>query len=143
MWQSLTPASAEKASTVWLAHPTCKPQLMTMHQSVGTGGGPVYIPSEGAASKPYETLLGKRVIYTTHCATLGDAGDIILADLSRYGVGLRREMRLDKSQHYSFNTDEEYWRLIARVDGKPLDSSTTTLPDGTEVAPFVTLAERA
>ncbi|MCK4412235.1 MAG: phage major capsid protein [Candidatus Eisenbacteria sp.] len=143
MWGRLTPASASRSSLVWLAHPTTLVQLLNMSKAVGTGGVPVFMPANGASGRPADTLMGRPLILTAHCSTLGTAGDLILADLSRYGIGLRRDVRLDRSGHAAFTSDEEYWRLIARVDGQPLDNRTTLLPDGTEVAPFVTLETRS
>ena len=39
---------------------------------------------------------------------MGDKGDIILADLSQYVIGMRREMNIAKSGHVGFVKDETY-----------------------------------
>jgi HK97 family phage major capsid protein len=83
-------------------------------------------------------------LFSEKTEKLGDKGDIILADLSQYVVGLRSEMRFDMSIHVHFQTDELLARLIERHDGQPLWDAPLTLEDGsTTVSPFVTLAERA
>ena len=52
------------------------------------------------------TMLTRPVIFTEKTEPLGDQGDILLADLSHYVIGLRNEMRIDLSQHVYFTTDE-------------------------------------
>lgn len=142
MWSRLHPDAAANGNVAWLCHPTVLPQLFQMSVVVGVGGVPVFMPANQAAGSPNTMLMGKPLHVTSHCSALGDAGDIILADLSRYAIGLRQELRLDRSPHVYFTSDQEAWRLLARVDGQPMDSETVTLPDGTEVSYFVTLAAR-
>ncbi len=90
------------------------------------------------------TILTRPVIFTEKTEKLGDLGDVILADLSQYVVGLRSEMRFDTSIHANFETDELVSRLIERHCGQPLWDSPLTLEDGsTTVSPFVTLSERS
>jgi len=43
------------------------------------------------------TLLGKEVLFTEKCPALGAKGDLILADLSQYAIGMRKEIALDRS----------------------------------------------
>ena len=62
-----------------------------------------------------------------------------MTDLSRYGIGLRQETRVDVSGHVYFESDQAAWRLIERVDGQPLDDDKTTMPDGTELSATVVL----
>ena len=89
------------------------------------------------------SILTRPVIFTEKTETLGDKGDIMLADFSQYVVGLRSGMRFDTSVHVAFETDELLSRIIERHDGQPLWDSALTLEDGsTTVSPFVVLAER-
>lgn len=127
-------------NSVWIAHQTTIPQLLTLTLDVGTAGThiPVMKESDGKFS-----ILTRPVIFTEKTEVLGDKGDIILADFSQYLIGLKEEMRIDLSGHFYFTTDETLARLIERHDGLPLWDTTLTLEDGsTEVSPFVTLAER-
>ena len=138
MWSRLHPQSASRA--VWLCHPQTLPMLFQLSVTAGVSGFPVWMPANGAP--PLPTLMGRPVIVTAHCAALGDVGDLILADFSRYLIGMRREVRLDTSIAPYFANDQVAWRFIARVDGMPADSSTTLLPDGFECSPFVVLGAR-
>ncbi|MCG6537357.1 MAG: phage major capsid protein, partial [Syntrophales bacterium LBB04] len=129
------------ANSVWVAHQTTIPQLLTLSLSVGTGGAPVPVMTRGA-NGGFE-ILTRPVIFTEKTVAVGNKGDIMLADFSQYCVGLRGEMRFDTSIHVGFTTDELYARLIERHDGQPLWDSPLTLEDGsTTVSPFVLLADR-
>lgn len=128
-------------NSVWIAHPTTIPQLGKLSIDIGTGGShvPVLKESDGKFS-----ILTRPVVFTEKTESLGNAGDIMLADFSQYVIGLREEMRIDFSGHVYFDTDEMACRLIERHDGFPLWDESLTLEDGsTTVSPFVTLEERA
>jgi HK97 family phage major capsid protein len=134
----LHPASFKNA--VWICQVSAIPQLLSLSQSVGVGGSNYPVLSE--ANGTWQ-MLTRPVVFTEKTEKLGDKGDIILADLSQYVVGLRSEMRFDMSIHVHFSTDELLARLIERHDGQPLWDSPLTLEDGvTTVSPFVTLDAR-
>ena len=127
-------------NSVWVVHQSAIPQLLQITIPVGTGGSfvPVMRESNGQFS-----ILTRPVLFTEKTETLGSKGDIILADLSQYVVGLRDGMRFDTSIHAHFTTDELLSRIIERHDGQPLWDSALALADGsTTVSPFVTLAAR-
>ena len=127
-------------NSVWVCHQSTIPQLLTLSVAVGTGGShiPVMTESNGKFS-----MLTRPVIFTEKTEVLGSQGDILLADMSQYVVGLRSEMRIDLSQHVYFTSDEGAARLIERHDGQPLWGEALTLEDGsTTVSPFVTLETR-
>ena len=141
MFSSLYPGGIDRA--IWLIHPSVVPQLFTMSLSVGTGGIPVYMPADQGAGRPHNKLMGLPVVVSEKVETLGTEGDIILADLSQYGIGLRGELQLEASGAPAFTTDETYFRLIIRIDGQPLWDEVLTLKDGTTtVSPIVTLEAR-
>ncbi len=128
-------------NSIWICQVSAIPQLLQLSMSVGTGGSfyPVLTESNGQWR-----ILSRPVIFTEKTEPLGDKGDIILADLSQYVVGLRSGMRFDQSIHVHFTTDELLARLIERHDGQPLWSEALTLEDGANtVSPFITLEERA
>ncbi|HUV58953.1 MAG TPA: phage major capsid protein [Desulfatiglandales bacterium] len=138
MMASMYAGSFKKS--IWIAHQSTIPSLLTLSLSVGTGGDHIPVMKE---SNGNFTMLTRPVIFTEKTEVLGDEGDIILADLSQYVVGLRSGMRFDTSIHVHFETDELLGRIIERHDGMPLWNESLTLADGsTEVSPFVTLAER-
>ena len=128
------------ANSVWICHQTTIPQLLSLSIAIGTGGS--FVPVMSQKDGKF-TMLTRPVIFSEKNEVLGNAGDIILADLSQYVIGLREEMRIDYSAHLYFNTDEHAARLIERHDGMPIWDESLTLEDGsTTVSPFVTLAAR-
>jgi HK97 family phage major capsid protein len=126
---------------VWLINQNIEPQLYTMAVAVGTGGIPVYMPAGGLSSAPYGTLMGRPVIPSEFCATLGTAGDIILADLSQYIVIDKGGMQSASSIHVNFTTDETAFRFVYRIDGQPLWKTYLTPYKGSTSyqSPFVVL----
>jgi HK97 family phage major capsid protein len=131
-----------KDSGVWLINPTVIPQLLSL--TMGSGNFLVYTPPNGLAGAPYGTLLGKPIIYTEHAKTLGSKGDVILADLSQYGI-LEKSNGINTvaSMHLKFDYDMGTYRLTYRWDGQPMDASAFTPENGDSLSPFVTIAERA
>lgn len=127
-------------NSVWVAHQTCIPQLLTLSLAIGTGGDRIPVMTE---SNGQFKILTRPVLFTKKTEPLGDKGDILLADFSQYVVGLRSGMTFDTSIHVHFTTDELLSRIIERHDGQPLWDEALTLEDSTTtVSPFVTLAER-
>jgi len=137
------------SGAVWLANQNCLPQLAAMSLSVGTGGAPVWLPAGGISGAPYDTLMGKPLIWSKHCSTLGDQGDIILADWSQYLVGQKSGQsatgKFDTSIHLKFDADQTCFRFVFRIDGQPWWPSALTPPQATTdtLSPFVVLDERA
>jgi HK97 family phage major capsid protein len=78
------------------------------------------------------------------CSTLGDKGDIILADFSQYLLIDKGQMQNATSIHVKFVNDETAFRFVYRLDGQPMWNSALTPYKGSDtLSPFVTLAERA
>jgi len=61
---------------------------------------------------------GKEVLFTEKCPALGAKGDLILADLSQYAIGMRKEIALDRSNVPGWMEDMTDYRVIVRVDGQ-------------------------
>jgi HK97 family phage major capsid protein len=145
MWAQLWAPS--QARSVWLINQSCYPELFNMSLAVGTGGSAVYIPPGGASASPYGTLFGRPVIPIEQAATLGTAGDIILADMSQYITATKGGIQTASSIHLRFNYDETTFRWVFRADGQPSwNSSLTPYKDAATslpVSPFVVLATRA
>jgi len=59
--------------------------------TIGTGGAQIPVFREESGKF---TLLGKEVLFTEKCPALGAKGDLILADLSQYAIGMRKEIAL-------------------------------------------------
>jgi HK97 family phage major capsid protein len=137
----------DKSNAVFMANDNTFVQLATMSLSVGTAGAPVWLPAGGASGKPYDTLMGKPLIFTEHCQKLGDAGDILFADWSQYLVGQKSggTVQFASSIHLKFDADQVAFRFVFRVDGQPWWSSALIGRYATSdtLSPFVTIAERA
>lgn len=135
-----------RANAVWLINQDIEPQLYQMaFDPKASSKVPVYLPPTGAAGTPYGTLLGRPVIVTEACETLGDQGDIILADMSQYLSAVKvGGVRSDVSIHLWFDYDTTAFRFIFRVGGQPWWSSAIDKRDGSNtLSCFVTLDERA
>lgn len=89
------------------------------------------------------SILGRPAFVSEFLPALGTPGDIMLADLTQYAVGVRSDIRLELSKDVYFASAELAHRVIVRVDGQPLWNELMTLEDGsTTVSPFVVIEER-
>lgn len=141
MWSRMWAPSRQNA--IWFINQDLEPQLFSMYVAVGATGVPVYLPANGLAGSPYSTLMGRPVIPVEYCQTLGDLGDIILADLSQYWMIDKGGMQRASSIHVKFIEDETCFRFVYRTDGQPSWPAALTPFHGTvTVSPFVTLAAR-
>ncbi len=142
MWSRLMARS--RTNAIWVVNQDCEPQLNQMSVAVGTGGVPVYLPAGGASAQPYSTLFGRPVVAIEQCATLGDTGDIMLCDFSKYQAIDKGGLQNDVSIHVRFIYDEQVFRFVYRFDGQPVLGSAITPYKGTNtLSHFVKLAERA
>jgi HK97 family phage major capsid protein len=151
MWARM-PARLRK-NAVWLCNQDIEPQLYQLNIKIknvaGTenvGGiaipaGVVFTPA-GQNGNAYATLMGRPVIPVEYCATLGTAGDIILADLSQY-LGIDKPIAAASSMHVRFLYDEMTFRFVYRFNGQPTWASAVTPYKGTNtVSPFIILQTR-
>lgn len=134
-----------RQNAVWLINQDCEPQLMTMGFPTSATAVPVYLPPGGLASTPYGTLLGRPVIPVQGCQTVGDAGDIILADLTQYLTAVKTMgIRADVSMHLWFDYDTLAYRFIFRVAGMPWWAAAITPKNSSNtLSCFVALAARS
>jgi len=141
-----------RSNAVWLINQDIEPQLMQANLKIknvagseNVGGSHVYMPPGGISQSPYGTLFGRPVIPTQACETLGDKGDIIFADMSKYLSVLKTGgIRQDVSMHLWFDYDMSAYRFIFRVGGQPWWNSAISPRDGSNtLGCFVTLDERA
>jgi HK97 family phage major capsid protein len=147
MWARVHPSAQTRG--VWMCSPSALPQLLTMVHKIrnvaGTeivGGSPMFVIN--ASGDTPMTIFGRPLIVTELCSQVGDPGDIIFADWSRYLVLAKRSWRMDVSGDASFMTDASVYRLIARVAGQPMLSGPITPRYGTDTLSWaVTLEERA
>ena len=138
MWNRLW--SRSRANAVWYINQELEPYLYTLK----IGDKPVYIPAGGLSEKPYGTLFGRPVVPIEQCSAAGEVGDIILADIGQYLLIDKGGVKSASSIHVRFLYDENVFRFIYRVDGKPIWTKPLTPYKGSAtVSPFVTLAKRS
>jgi HK97 family phage major capsid protein len=138
MWSRLNAIGRKRA--VWLVNPDVESALgdMFLDPSVAT---PAASPVYDAASR---TLMGRPIVATEAASKLGDAGDIILGDLSQYLLlmktgGIQQDFSLD----CWFDFDISAFRFRFRVAGLPWLNAPVTPPySSTTRSDFVTLAAR-
>lgn len=146
--------SRSLASAVWLINPNVLPQLLKLSMAgtdnegnaVTGWGSLVYMPPNGLSQSPYGTLMGRPVVHTEACETLGDLGDIIFADLKQYLLLIKSgtNPRVETSMHLWFDQDLVAFKFVLRVGGQPWWSTTLSGRDGTPTtySPFVALEAR-
>lgn len=132
------------ARAEWFANQALIPQLAQLQLAIGTGGVPLYIPSNGlAGSPPFGTLWGRPLNFIEQASAPGDVGDIVLADLSQYMTISKGGIKEASSIHVYFDTDETAFRWVWRINGQPYWSTAVTPFKGSAtLSPFVTLAAR-
>jgi HK97 family phage major capsid protein len=139
MYARMLPGSLGRA--VWIANINLFPELALMALSVGTGGSAIWL-NNGQVSAPV-SILGRPVYFTEKMPTLGDAGDIAFVDASYYGIGDRQSLTMSSSTHVAYASDKTAFRIIERLDGRPLVLSALTPVKGTStLSPFVQIAAR-
>lgn len=142
------PASSFKRA-VWLVNQDAIPQIMQLGFAVtdGTttnvGAGALYMgPGQMANQGAYGSLLGRPIVVTEACAALGTAGDIILADLSKYlAVVKTGGVKSDVSMHLWFDQAITAFRFILRMNGQPWLSSAIARKNGSNTLSTVVTLE--
>jgi HK97 family phage major capsid protein len=130
-----------KRRAVWLVNTDIFPQLL----SLTWGSGTAAVPLARWGDDGDLMLCGRPVVEHEASSSLGNLGDIILADLGEYFVtNPDDQLVIAFDPDRAYISDEGAFRFVLRVDGHPAWSSPTTPLNGTvTVSPFVTLAARA
>lgn len=137
MWNRLW--SKSRVNAVWYINQEIEPYLYTLK----LGDKPVYIPAGGISEKPYGTIFGRPVVPLEQCSAAGEVGDIILADVGQYLLIDKGGIKAASSIHVRFLYDENVFRFIYRVDGKPIWNKPLAPYKGkATVSPFVALDKR-
>jgi HK97 family phage major capsid protein len=133
-----------QAGAVWFVNQDVLPALETLKFEVGVGGVPVMLPPGGLSDSPYARLYGKPVVPLEYCSTLGTVGDVILANLNAYAVGIKGLVDASYSMHLKFDYAQTAYRVIFEIDGMPwLNSAITPFKGSNTTSPIITLATRA
>jgi HK97 family phage major capsid protein len=136
--------------SVWLTNQDCVPQILALGLEVtkadGTaaGAGAIYLPPNGLANQStYGSLLGRPIIVTEACATLGTEGDLVLADLSKYLSVVKGQLKSDVSIHLWFDQNTTAFRFVLRMNGQPWLSAPIARKNGSNtLSHFVSLQTR-
>ena len=129
------------ANVVWLMNPDCFQQVMQL----SLNSNPIWVPAnQGFAAAPNGLLMGRPIVLTDACDTVGDQGDIILANMSGYrAITKAGGAEFATSMHLWFDQDLMAFRLIFRMDGQPTLTSAVTPPNSAITrSHFVALAAR-
>lgn len=137
--------SALRRTAIWIINQDVEAQLQAL-AFIGTNSPvPLFMPAGGLSASPFSTLKGRPVVYHQATSTLGDQGDVILADMRQYATVVKRGgIKVDVSMHLYFDADAMAFRFILRVGGHPWLSAPVQPRVGSNtLSPFVTLDERA
>ncbi|MEI6317424.1 MAG: phage major capsid protein [Pseudomonadota bacterium] len=144
---------AVRRNAVWLINQDIEPQLLTINNTfkndVGSAaiaaGVSGLIPEGGLRFDPTNgTLMGRPIISTEACSSIGTTGDIILAYLSGYFApykagGVQEAM----SMHLWFDQGMTAFRWTFRIGGQPWLSAPISRRNGSNtLSHFVALETR-
>jgi HK97 family phage major capsid protein len=126
---------------IWLANHDCIPQLMSLTQTVGTGGVPVsYFQMQpgGQAS-----LLGRPLFFSEYMPKIGDTGDLLLGNWAEYLEGTLSPLQNSESMHVRFLEHERTFKFWMENAGKVWwRSALTPAKSAQTLSPFVKLDAR-
>jgi HK97 family phage major capsid protein len=132
----------DPTSAIWLINPDAFPQIPLMT----IGDQPIWTPpQEGFKNAPNGLLLGRPLLMSETCQTVGDAGDIYFAALNHYQT-ITKSQGIDfaTSLHLWFDYDMAAFRAVFRIDGQSLVRQAVTPPNSAVTrSPWVRLAARA
>lgn len=126
------------ARAIWIAHPDVASQFAALNAN----GTDVFTP--GDANAPVGRIMGRPIILSEACEQLGDLGDILLADLGEYLLGMNSAgIKLATSIHVYFDADAVAFKFTLRVAGQPWWSAPQpSRVGGLTRSPFVLLGAR-
>jgi HK97 family phage major capsid protein len=126
---------------VWLANHDCYPQLVECHVSHSNTDTRLFYPGNGTDVP--DTILGRPVIFTEYCSSVGTVGDVLLCNWGEYLVGNLQGIELAESMHVRFTSNERAFRVSLRQGGAPWWRSTLTPKESsTTLSPFIGIATR-
>ena len=118
MWARLHVRSMPSA--VWLINQDVLPELLLMVTAVQNLAATENVGGFSSTLFNAErmTLMGRPVIVSEYCPTLGTDGDVILVDLGAYATGTRGGVDSALSIHLRFDYAEAAFRFMFAVDGQ-------------------------
>ncbi|MBD3762459.1 phage major capsid protein [Rhizorhabdus sp.] len=123
----------------WLANGDIMPTLMELTNAANQ---PVWYPNYQVA--PGGTLLGRPVLFTEHCMTVGDQGDLQFVNPNGYEAFRKQAMDFAESIHLYFDYNLRAFRWVLRAGGQPVLPAPVSPAHGANTkSHFVVLDERA
>ena len=125
---------------VFLANSDTLPELMVLESE---NGQPLWQPNYAVG--PGGAILGRPVIFSEHCPTVGDLGDLQFINPNGYEAFRKANgISLQESIHLFFDYNVRAFRWIFRIGGQPVLSAPVSPASGTNTkSHFVALAARA
>ena len=103
-----------RRNCVFLASDTLMaPMLTSLNVAIGTAGSWVNVFNEKNGEF---TVLGRPVLFTPHLPIALAANSIMCLDLSQFAIGMRKDLRLERSNIPQWTKDLLSFRLYIRVD---------------------------
>ena len=140
MWARLWAKS--QANAVWfIAQDVLSDLIMFTGNTVSSTTVAYFVPGPISFTAAGQMMIfGRPVIVIEQCASIAEAGSVILADMTQYLHGNRRGVTTASSIHVRFLTDEVAFRATMRADGQPWWQAPLTPFLGTNtVSPFITI----
>lgn len=134
--------NANPGRSIWLINQDILPQFIGMT----IGNQPVYTaPNEGIKNAPGGMLMGRPVLFSDHCKTLGTVGDILNIDpMGYYLLKKAGGIKFASSIHLYFDYDLQAFRWTFRIGGQPYLSAPISPANGSNTRSHcVALATRA
>jgi len=111
-------------------------------QMSGPAGNASYVWQPNAREGVPGYLFGMPVSWSEKMPSVGNKGDILLADYRYYLIGDRQSTTIESTNAVRWEYDETSWRVVHRIDGQPWLSQPLTYQDQTtQVSPFVVLGD--
>lgn len=127
----------------WLVSASAFTTLLELYLGIGTPANTAVASSDwidlGDGCDVGPSLLGLPLLATDHQPAVGSKGDVILADLRHYLIGDRLAMTVERSAAPGFASDQSYFKVKSRVDGRYWIQSATTTESAQLVSPVVVL----
>lgn len=141
MWARRLSAGAGD-DLVWLINQDIEPQLGKLALATGSSSGQLtYTPPGGFADRPYATLMGRPVIPSEHCSTLGTQGDIILTNFKDYLSISKGQVNQVASPHVYFLREMNVIRFSFRVSGRPAYDTPVTMEQSANTRSSIVVLE--
>lgn len=134
--------SLNPGGSIWITNQDVLPQLMTMT----LGNNSVWTPpASGFTQAPGGFLLGRPVIFSDQCKTLGTEGDILFVDPQGYYLARKQSgIKFSSSMHLYFDYDIQAFKWTFRLGGQPYLSAAVSPANGsTTRSHYIRLAVRA